>query len=78
MLFRSSTLLLGAFIGAVAGVLSLVGSWLSSGSLGIGRLVDFGPNAWLTALLLLAEVAVGAVVGYLAAPVLEHDPVLED
>ncbi|GER23660.1 hypothetical protein NCCP1664_21550 [Zafaria cholistanensis] len=74
----ASTLLLGAFIGAVAGILSLVGSWLSSGSLGIGRLVDFGPNAWLTALLLLAEVAVGAVVGYLAAPVLEHDPVLED
>ncbi|MGG5751064.1 cell division protein PerM [Zafaria sp. Z1313] len=73
-----STLLLGLFTGAVAGIVSLIGSWLAGGSLGIGRLTEIGPNPWLTALLLAAEVAVGAMIGALTAPMLEHDPVLED
>ncbi len=73
-----STVLLGLFIGAVAGLLSTLGSWLASGSLGIGRLTELGPNLWTTALMLTGEVGLGVVIGYLVAPFLERDPVLED
>lgn len=73
-----STLLLGVFIGAVAGLVSLAGSWLASGSLGIGRLTELGPNLWMTAVLLAGEVGLGVIIGYLVAPFLERDPVLED
>lgn len=74
----ASTLALGLFIGATAGLLSVLGSWLSGGSLGIGRLTEIGPNLWMTALMLGAEICIGTVVGYLVAPVFERDPVLED
>ncbi len=73
-----STVLLGVFIGIVTGVVSLAGSWLAGGSLGIGRLTEVGPNLWMTALLLAGEVGLGVIIGYLLAPLLEHDPVLED
>ncbi|GAA1354850.1 DUF6350 family protein [Arthrobacter rhombi] len=73
-----STLLLGLFIGAVAGVVSLLGSWLAGGSLGIGRLTELGPDVWMTAVLLTGEVGLGVIIGYLVAPFLERDPVLED
>lgn len=73
-----STLLLGLFIGAVAGVVSLLGSWLAGGSLGIGRLTELGPHVWMTAVLLTGEVGLGVIIGYLVAPFLERDPVLED
>lgn len=72
-----STVVLGIAIGATAGSLSLVGSWLAGGSLGIGRFTEIGPNIVLTALLLAAQVAVGTAIGYLSSPLLEHDPVLD-
>lgn len=72
-----STVVLGIVVGSVAGVLSLAGSWLASGSLGIGRFTEIGSNVLLTALFLAAEVAIGTAIGYLASPLLEHDPVLD-
>ncbi|WP_345472919.1 DUF6350 family protein [Glutamicibacter ectropisis] len=72
-----STACLSLFTGIVAGALSLIGSWLSSGSLAIGRLVDIGPNMWLTAGALVLQVGVGTAIGYLIAPLFETDPVLE-
>lgn len=72
-----STVVLGIVVGSVAGVLSLAGSWLASGSLGIGRFTEIGSNILLTALFLAAEVAIGTAIGYLASPLLEHDPVLD-
>ena len=72
-----STVALGVFVGAFAGALSLVGSWLAGGSLGIGRFTEVGPDVLMTALLLAAEVALGTAIGYLISPLLEHDPVLD-
>ncbi|RZU62194.1 cell division protein PerM [Zhihengliuella halotolerans] len=73
-----STLLLGAFVGAGAGLLSMVGSWISMGSLGLGRLTEIGPDLWMTAAFLGAEVAVGTMLGTLSGPLLVPDPVLDD
>lgn len=72
-----STVVLGIAVGATAGILSLGGSWLASGSLGIGRFTEIGPNILMTALFLAAEVAIGTAIGYLSSPLLEHDPVLD-
>ena len=72
-----STLCLSVFTGLVAGVFSLAGSWISSGSLAIGRLTEIGPHAWLTAGALAVQVALGTAIGYLIAPLFETDPVLE-
>lgn len=72
-----STACLSLFTGIVAAALSLIGSWLASGSLAIGRLVDLGPNPWLTAGALVLQVGVGTAIGYLIAPLFETDPVLE-
>lgn len=72
-----STACLSLFTGIVAAALSLIGSWLASGSLAIGRLVDLGPNLWLTAGALVLQVGVGTAIGYLIAPLFETDPVLE-
>lgn len=70
----ASTLVLGMFIGAIAGLISLVLTTAAGGSVGIGRLVEIGPEPLPTALALAAEVAIGVVVGYLAAPWLEREP----
>ncbi len=72
-----STVALGLFVGIIAGLLSVVGSWLAGGSLGIGRFTEVGPDVLLTAVLLAAEVALGTAIGYLVSPLLEHDPVLD-
>lgn len=72
-----STVLLGLFVGGVAALVSALVGWLASASLGIGRLTELGPNIWITALFLTAEIGIGAVIGYLVAPFIEHDPVLE-
>lgn len=69
-----STLLTGLFIGAVAGVLAMLLSWLAHGSLGLGRLTDVGPHGPEVLLWFGAEVAVGAVVGCVLGPWLEHEP----
>ncbi|MFJ2620985.1 DUF6350 family protein [Glutamicibacter sp. NPDC087344] len=73
----ASTACLAIFTGIVAGVLSLAGSWLSSGSLAIGRLTELGPHIWLTAGALALQIGVGTAIGYLIAPLFEADPVLE-
>ncbi|GHD09200.1 cell division protein PerM [Zhihengliuella salsuginis] len=73
-----STLLLGAFVGAGAGVVSMVGSWISMGSIGLGRLTEIGPDLWMTAAFVGAEVAVGTMLGSLSGPLLVPDPVLDD
>ncbi|MDR2255276.1 MAG: DUF6350 family protein [Arthrobacter sp.] len=73
----ASTLLLGLFVGAVAGLVSVLGSLLASGSWGIGQYTDLGPHVWLTGLLLTLEVGVGTMLGYLIAPLFERDPVLD-
>ncbi|GAA1749523.1 hypothetical protein GCM10009767_05430 [Kocuria aegyptia] len=69
-----STLLTGLFVGAVAGVLVMLLSWLAHGSLALGRLTDVGPDGPAVLLLFGAEVAVGAAVGCVVGPWLEHEP----
>ena len=73
----ASTACLAVFTGVVTGLLSLAGSWLSSGSLAIGRLVEIGPNMWATAGALALQIGLGTAIGYLIAPLFETDPVLE-
>ena len=53
-------------MGVVAGVLTGLLAWWSGGSSGPGRLLDVGPNAWLVALFVALEVAIGGIVGLLA------------
>lgn len=67
-----STLVLGAMIGAVAGLLAAGLAWLARGSAGIGRLTDIGPDPLRTALFVAAEVGIGVVIGYAAGPWLER------
>ncbi|WP_406019129.1 DUF6350 family protein [Kocuria rhizophila] len=71
--FLLSTVLTVLFIAAVGAGLVSVLAWLSHGSLGIGRLTDVGPHAGSVFLWLGAELAVGAAVGYLLGPWLEHE-----
>lgn len=70
----ASTVVLGLFIGAVCGLLSMALAWLARGSLGIGRLTEIGPNPLLTAAFVALEVAAGVVIGYAAGPWLEREP----
>lgn len=72
-----STLCLAVFTGIAAGLVSLAGSWLSSGSLAIGRLTELGPHMWVTAGALALQIGLGTAIGYLVAPLFETDPVLE-
>lgn len=67
-----STLALGVMVGSVAGLLAAGLAWLASGSAGIGRLTEIGPDPLRTALFVAAEVAVGVVIGYAAGPWLER------
>ena len=72
-----STTALSVFTGLVAGALSLMGAWLSAGSMAVGRLVEVGPHVWTSAGLLALQIGVGTAIGYLVAPLFESDPVLE-
>lgn len=63
-----STLALGVFTGAATAAIALGPLWLSHISLGMGRLVDIGPNAWQAAAMLGGWVALGTIIGYLIAP----------
>ncbi len=67
-----STLVLGAMVGAVAGLLAAALAWLARGSAGIGRLTDIGPDPLATALFVAVETGVGVVIGYAAGPWLER------
>ena len=68
-----STLLLGVFVGLVAGILAAAAVLISGGSAGIGRFVEIGADPLWTGLWIAAEVAVGVVVGYAVGPWLERE-----
>jgi hypothetical protein len=53
-------------IGLVGGAVMGLLAWASGGAAGPGRLVDVGPNFWLTGLIAAAEFAVAAALGMLA------------
>lgn len=73
--FTASVSTLGAavLIGLAAGAITAIVAWLSHASLGLGRLVDLGPNPLWVGLFVAGEVAVGVVVGYAAGPLLERE-----
>jgi hypothetical protein len=73
-----STLVLGAMIGSVAGLLAAGLAWLARGSAGVGRLTDIGPDPLSTALYVAAEVGIGVVIGYAAGPWLERQQKLRE
>ena len=66
-----STLALGVFVAASTAALAILPLWLSNGSLGVGRLVELGPEAWLAAVMLGGLVGLGAMFGYLVSPLWE-------
>lgn len=68
-----STLFLAIAIAAAAALMSIVVFWVSSGSLGIGRLTEIGPEPLTAALWLGAEVGIGVVLGSLLAPWIESE-----
>lgn len=69
-----STLALGIFIGATAGLIAGLAAWVSRGSIGIGRFTEMGPDPIRAGLWLAAEVGAGVVLGYVAGPWLEREP----
>lgn len=74
----ASTLVLGAVIGSVAGLLAAGLAWLARGSAGIGRLTEIGPDPLRTALFVAAEVGIGVMIGYAAGPWLERQQKLRE
>ena len=74
----ASTLVLGAVIGSVAGLLAAGLAWLARGSAGIGRLTEIGPDPLSMALFVAAEVGIGVVIGYAAGPWLERQQKLRE
>ncbi|WP_090583423.1 DUF6350 family protein [Arthrobacter sp. ov407] len=74
----ASTLVLGAVIGSVAGLLAAGLAWLARGSAGIGRLTEIGPDPLRMALFVAAEVGIGVVIGYAAGPWLERQQKLRE
>lgn len=74
----ASTLVLGAVIGSVAGLLAAGLAWLARGSAGIGRLTEIGPDPLRTAVFMAAEVGIGVVIGYAAGPWLERQQKLRE
>lgn len=74
----ASTVVLGAIIGSVAGLLAAALAWLARGSAGIGRLTEIGPDPVRTALFVAAEAGIGVVIGYAAGPWLERQQKLRE
>lgn len=68
-----STLVLGLLVGIAVAVVSYLPFLFSGGSWAIGKFTEVGPVAWIAALLLGAQLAVGAMIGYLIAPWGERD-----
>ncbi|XKH55443.1 DUF6350 family protein [Citricoccus nitrophenolicus] len=66
-----STLALGVFVALATAALAILPFWLSTGSLGVGRLTDLGPIAWLASVMLGGLVGLGAMFGYLVSPAWE-------
>ncbi|MDI3240436.1 DUF6350 family protein [Arthrobacter sp. AL08] len=74
----ASTLVLGAMVGSIAGLLGAGLAWLAGGSAGIGRLTEIGPDPLRMAVFLAVEVAVGVVIGSAAGPWLERQQTLRE
>lgn len=70
----ASTLILGLFVGALAGLAAFLLAVISRATLSVGRFVDLGPDPLWTGVWIAVEVAVGVVVGYAAGPLLEREP----
>jgi hypothetical protein len=68
-----STLCLGGFIGLAAALPAGAAAQLSRASLGVGRLTELGPDPLRTMLWLGIEVAAGAVIGHIAAPLFHRE-----
>lgn len=66
-----STLALGVCVAVATAALAVVPFWLSTGSLGVGRLVELGPEAWLASLMLGGLVGLGSMFGHLVSPLWE-------
>ncbi|MEW1981001.1 DUF6350 family protein [Citricoccus sp. NPDC079358] len=66
-----STLAMGLFVALATAALALLPFWLSTGSLGVGRLTDLGPTAWLASVMLGGLVGLGTMFGYLVSPAWE-------
>lgn len=68
----AATLATGIIIAAASFLLALLPLWLSSGSWAFGKFTEIGPQIWLSALALAGQIAVGAMIGYLLAPLRER------
>ncbi|KNC19697.1 membrane protein [Arthrobacter sp. RIT-PI-e] len=72
--WTASTAALAVLIGLAAGVVGAVVALVSRASLGLGRFTDLGPDPVALGAWLALEVAVGAVLGHAAGPLLEREP----
>lgn len=70
----ASTVALAGLIGLTAGLGGAVAMLVSRATLGLGRFTDLGPNPLMVGLCLALEVALGAVIGHAAGPLLEREP----
>lgn len=69
-----SGLTLAIGLGILVGLGACLLAAMAHGSLGVGRFTDFGPNPWVTGIWAAVTVAIGAVIGQLVGPWIEHDP----
>ena len=69
----ASTVALAVLIGLAAGLVGATVALLSRASLGLGRFTELGPDPVSVGLWLALEVAVGAVLGHAAGPLLERE-----
>ncbi|WP_178946004.1 DUF6350 family protein [Kocuria sp. TGY1127_2] len=69
-----SGLILAISLGALVGLAACLFAALAHGSLGVGRFTDFGPHPWTTGLWTAVTIAIGAIIGQLIGPWIEHDP----
>ncbi|GGH62573.1 cell division protein PerM [Rothia aerolata] len=72
-----STLLLAVAVGLLTGVWTALIGWLAHGSLGLGRFTDIGPHPLWMGLMTAAWIALGVVLGFALAPLLEKDATAE-
>ncbi len=70
----ASTVALAGLIGVTAGFGGAAAMLISRASLGLGRFTDLGPNPLMVGVWLALEVALGAVIGHAAGPLLEREP----
>lgn len=72
-----STVALGVFIAVPAGIITGLVGWFASGSLGLGRFTELGPDPLLFGALAAVWIAAGMVLGSILAPLVEPDNSVE-